>query len=93
METCEKWCEVLNIHADYWERKAERYTNYLKNQANIIDVVVLKSGYEEFKNNRNLADYEEWREYSDGRVIRKKVHDNGLGIRVKTEFGQKMHKS
>lgn len=92
METCEKWCEVLNIHADYWERKAERYTNFIKNQANIIDVVVLKSGYQEFKNNRSLTDLEEWREYSDGRVIRKKVHDNGQGIRVKTEYGQKMHK-
>lgn len=92
LETCEKWCEVLNVHADYWERKAERYTNHIKNQANIIDVVVLKSGYQEFKNNRNLVDMEEWREYSDGRVVRKKLHDNGYGVRVKTESGQKMHK-
>ena len=53
---------------------------------------MLKSGYQEFKNNRNLVDMEEWREYSDGRVVRKKLHDNGYGVRVKTECGQKMHK-
>ena len=88
----EKWCEVYNIQYDYWERKATKYTNHVKNSANIIDVVLLKSGLNEFRNNKNFSDVEEWKEYSDGTIIKKKINDNGYGRRIRAETGQKLHR-
>jgi hypothetical protein len=90
--TGEKWWEVLNLQEDYWERKSEKYTNHCGNQANIIDLVVLRSGVNEYRNNRNFYDVEEWREYSDGRLIKKKFNDNGYGRRILAETGKKLHK-
>jgi hypothetical protein len=52
----------------------------------------LKSGFNEFKNNKNFRDMEEWREYSDGCIIKKKLNDNGYGRRIVAETGQKLHK-
>lgn len=80
------------MEQDYWERKAQKYTNHSKNSANIIDVVLLKSGMNEFKNNRGYADIEEWKEFSDGRIIKKKLNDNGQGKKILAETGQKLHK-
>lgn len=90
--TGEKWCEVYNSEHDYWERKSQKYTNHQKNKENIIDIVLLKSGVNEFKNNNSFCEVEEWKEYSDGRIIKKKLSDNGNGRRVKSETGQKLHK-
>mmetsp|Transcript_15902 Transcript_15902/g.24515 ORF Transcript_15902/g.24515 Transcript_15902/m.24515 type:complete len:113 (+) Transcript_15902:2739-3077(+) len=63
----------------------------MHNAANVIDVVLLKSGINEFKNNKGFSDLEEWREYSDGRVVKKKFNDNGYGRRIIGESGQKLH--
>ena len=52
----------------------------------------MKSGFNEFKNNKNFRDIEEWREYSDGCIIKKKLNDNGYGRRIVAETGQKLHK-
>lgn len=60
--------------------------------ANVIDTVLLKEGVNEFRNNKNFSDVEEWREYSDGRIIKKKLHDNGHGVKIRAETGQKLHK-
>ena len=64
----------------------------MKNSANIIDVVLLKSGINEFRNNKNFSDVEEWKEYSDGMIIKKKINDNGYGRRIRAETGQKLHR-
>jgi hypothetical protein len=55
-------------------------------------VVLLKSGYNEFRNNKDFNDVEEWKEYSDGLIIKKKINDNGHGKRIRAETGQKLHK-
>ena len=34
---------------------------------------------------------EEWREYSDGRVVKKKMNDNGFGRKIMGETGKKLH--
>jgi hypothetical protein len=54
--------------------------------------VVIKSGSSEFKNNRNVIDIEEWKEYSDGRIIKKKLNEDGHGKKIRAEKGQKLHK-
>ena len=64
----EKWCEIYYKDNDYWERKAESYVNYLGKQE------VIKSGSLLFKNNRNVVDIEEWKEYSDGKLIKNKLN-------------------
>ena len=55
--------------------------------ANVIDVVLLKSGVNEMRNNKNFFDVEEWSEFSDGRIIKKNYQDNGMGTRVRAEAG------
>ena len=49
--------------------------------------MVLKSGINEFKNNKNLTDIEEWKEYSNGLIIKKKLNDNGYGRKITSEQG------
>ena len=46
----------------------------------------------EFKNNRLFYDIEEWKEFSDGKIIKKKLSDNGYGKKVRAETGKKLHK-
>ena len=55
-------------------------------------MVILKSGFNEFSNNKNFSDIEEWKEYSSGLIIKKKINDNGYGKRIRAETGQKLHK-
>jgi hypothetical protein len=45
----------------------------------------------EFKNNRKFYDVEEWKEYSDGKIIKKRLNDNGYGKTVRAETGKKLH--
>lgn len=50
----EKWCEIYQPEGDYWEKKNHKYTNHTKNMANVIDVVIIKSGINEFRNNKGF---------------------------------------
>ena len=65
--TGENWKELFKEEDDYWERKAYRFTEYpkpiIKDYVKVLDAILdapklIRSGINEFKNNRNYLDVE-----------------------------------
>lgn len=99
----ERWMELLKDEEDYWERKSEKYTEYLVRKP-IEDVEValdtvldapnlIRSGLSEFRNNRNYLYAEKWDEYQDGTQQKKIILDDGFGKRTLKEIGKKLQPS
>ena len=98
--TGERWRELVNQGDGYWERKSEKYTEYAKkmvdNIEEAIDTVLeaprmLRSGLNDYRNNRNYLWAEQWEEYIDGTLLTKTVLDDGFGCKTLEEKGKKLN--
>lgn len=97
----ERWMETFKEYEDYWERKSETYTEYkireqLKCIENALETVLeqpnlIRSGFSEYRNNRNYHYGEKWDEYQDGTQHKKIILDDGFGKRTLKELGKKLN--
>lgn len=83
---------------DYWERTSKKYEEYTK-KPTTLDAdgketeqapQLMRSGIEEFRNNRNYLSAEYWEEFYDGTLMKKIVNDNGYGTKVMKQIGQRL---
>lgn len=88
----EKWEELFKQDDDYWQRTTEKYEEH----ARAIEVQttnepqLMRSGINEFRNNRNFLSAEHYEEYYDGSLIKKIVNDNGYGLKKMIQSGQRL---
>lgn len=50
----------------------------------------MRSGIQEFRNNRNFLKSEYWEEFVDGTLMKKIVDDNGYGLKKMIQVGQRL---
>lgn len=72
----ERWVELYKEEDDYWERKSEKYTEHQvrkavdsvdpKTDPDTDETKLVRSGYSEFRNNRQYLYAEKWDEFIDG---------------------------
>lgn len=95
----ERWAELFKEEDDYWERKSEKYTEYMVHKlSHQIDPSadpeqpnLIRSGFSEFRNNRQYLYAEKWDEFIDGTQHKKIILDDGYGRRALKEIGKKLN--
>jgi len=76
----------LKEEDDYWEKKSEKYTEYNLQKVNhTVDPdlpTIIRSGFSEFRNNRQYLYADKWEEFVDGSLRQKIIIDDGHGKRT-----------
>lgn len=98
----EKWTEMLKEEDDYWERRSEKYNDFPKPIVNDIQnafdeligeggPLLVRSGVQEFRNNRQFMVVEHFEEFIDGTLIKKIVEDDSYGKKILEKRGMKLN--
>ena len=75
----EKWHELSEN--GYWEKRSNKTFAYQNGSE------VVQKGFNEYKNNLNFFEAEQWQEMKDGRILKKRLHDDGFGKKTLSEYG------